>query len=85
MANISVRGVEENALRRLKDTARRRGVSLNRLVAELLNAPAGGHGTVRVLEHADLDQLAGTWSRRDEQEFRQRTAGFDQVDKDLWR
>lgn len=85
MANISVRGVEEGALRRLKQAARRRGVSLNRLIAEMLNTQAGGNSTAPAVEHIDLDQLAGTWSERDVREFRQATAGFEQVDEDLWR
>lgn len=38
MANLSVRGVEEEALRRLERAAKRRGISLNRLITEMLNA-----------------------------------------------
>lgn len=36
MANIRVRGVDEPALRRLRQAASRRGVSLNRLIAAFL-------------------------------------------------
>lgn len=85
MANISVRGVEDGSLRRLKQAARRRGISLNRLITDMLNSQTGGNAASRAVEHADLDKLAGTWSARDESEFRRGTAGFEQVDEDLWR
>lgn len=84
MANISVRGVDEQALRRLKQAASRRGVSLNRLIADLLNGTAGGKSAVPA-EHPDLDTLAGTWTAADAREFERATAIFGQVDEDLWR
>lgn len=84
MANISVRGVDEQALRRLKQAASRRGVSLNRLIADLLNGTAGGKPPVPA-EHPDLDKLAGTWTAADAREFERATATFGQVDEDLWR
>lgn len=65
MANISVRGVEEKALRKLKETARRRGISLNRLITEMLNEETGQKRVVAPVEHDDLDRLARTWSAQD--------------------
>lgn len=85
MANISVRGVEEKALRKLKETARRRGISLNGLITEMLNEGTGQKRSVTPVEHDDLDRLAGTWSAQDIREFQDATATFAQVDKDLWR
>lgn len=84
MANISVRGVDEHALRRLKEAARRRGISLNRLIADMLNGAPGGR-TPAPAEHADLDALAGTWKAADAREFERATMTFGQVDKALWR
>ena len=84
MANISVRGVDEQALRRLKQAASRRGVSLNRLIADMLNGTPGGKPAASA-EHADLDALAGTWNAADAREFERATAIFGQVDEDLWR
>lgn len=85
MANLSVRGVGEQSLRRLKQTARRRGISLNRLITDMLNGEAGASGGVKAVEHADLDKLAGTWNAREAREFERATATFGQVDEDLWR
>ncbi len=85
MANISVRGVEEKALRKLKETARRRGISLNGLITEMLNEENGQKRPVTPVEHDDLDRLAGTWSAQDTREFQDATATFAQVDKEFWR
>jgi hypothetical protein len=85
MANLSVRGVEEQSLRKLKQTAKRRGMSLNRLITEMLNAAGGDSSATKAVEHADLDKLAGTWDARDAREFERGTATFGQVDEDLWR
>ena len=84
MANISVRGVDERALRRLKQAAARRGVSLNRLIADLLNGTPGGKPAAPA-EHKDLDALAGTWSPAEARDFDRATATFSQVDEELWR
>lgn len=84
MANISVRGIDEQALRRLKQAAARRGVSLNRLIADLLNGDPKGKPATPT-EHTDLDALAGTWSPADARDFDRATATFSQVDEDLWR
>lgn len=85
MANISVRGVEEKALRKLKETARRRGISLNGLITEMLNEGTGQKRSVTPVEHDDLDRLAGTWSAQEAREFEDATVKFAQVDEDLWR
>jgi hypothetical protein len=85
MANLSVRGVEEKSLRRLKQTARRRGISVNRLIADMLNSEVGDTGAARPVEHNDLDVLAATWSAREAREFARATASFEQIDEALWR
>jgi hypothetical protein len=84
MANLSVRGVGEQSLLKLKQTAKRRGISLNRLITDMLNGEAGGGGN-KAVDHADLDHLAGTWHAGDAREFERATATFGQVDEELWR
>ena len=85
MANRSVRGVEEQALRRLERTAKRRGISLNRLITEMLTAGGLGPAKPVLAEHDDLDHLAGTWTAQDAKAFERATAPFEQIDEALWR
>ena len=86
MANLSVRGVAEESLQRLKKTARRRGVSVNRLITDLLNSEAGVAPAPRQFAvHHDLDKLAGTWDAAAAREFEEATGTFGQIDAGLWR
>jgi hypothetical protein len=85
MANLSVRGVDERSLRRLKRDAKRRGVSVNRLIADLLNAEPGAPAAAKLIVHDDLDSLAGTWGKQEAREFERATASFSQIDEGLWR
>ena len=86
MANLSVRGVAEKSLQRLKQTAKRRGVSVNRLITDMLNAQTGSTPVATELAvHHDLDKLAGTWNAAEARAFEEATASFGQIDKGLWR
>ena len=84
MAMMSIRGLYENILRELKARAKREGISLNSLALRLLEA---GYFSKKTAEggYHDLDALAGTWSREDEEEFGRNTAPFSEIDPDLWK
>jgi hypothetical protein len=85
MPNLSVRGVAEKSLQRIKQTAKRRGVSVNRLITDVLNAETGLAPAKPFAIHHDLDKLAGTWNAAEARAFDAATASFGQVDKGLWR
>ena len=80
MANISLRGLDSPTLSRIKASARRRKVSVNRLIVETLRQQyAPGDQTFH-----DLDDLAGTWSKSEAAEFAAAVAPLAQIDADLW-
>jgi hypothetical protein len=86
MSNLSVRGVDDTAVSRLKDEAKSRGMSLNAYLVELIQRNAGFSakgGRHRL--YRDLDDLAGTWTRGDAQDFAESQRAFETVDEDLWR
>jgi len=86
MANLSVRGVAEKSLQRIKQTAKRRGVSVNRLITDMLNAETGLTPAAKQFTiHHDLDKLAGTWNAAEARAFDEATASFGQIDEGLWR
>ncbi len=86
VANLSVRGVAEKSLQRIKQTAKRRGVSVNRLITDLLNAETGVAPVAKEFAtYNDLDKLAGTWNAAEARAFDEATASFGQIDKGLWR
>lgn len=80
MSNLSLRGVDASTLARIKADARRRKVSVNRLIVETLEQQFGtGNST-----YHDLDALAGKWSAAEAAAFDAATAPFGKIDAGLW-
>lgn len=85
MANMSIRGLDDQTLTRLKNQAEQEGSSLNSLVLRLLRgASASGQPSV-LKKFDDLEALAGTWSDQDAQDFERNSAAFAEVDAKLWK
>ena len=80
MANLSLRGLDRPTLSRLKSNARRRGISVNRLIVETLRQQYAGTGQT----FDDLDLLAGTWSKSEGAAFDAAVAPFAEIDPGLW-
>ena len=80
MANLSLRGLDHPTLSRLKSNARRRGISVNRLIVVTLRQQyAGGSQTFD-----DLDRLAGAWTKTEGAAFAAAVAPFAEIDPGLW-
>ena len=86
MANISLRGIDEETASRLKEEAKRRRVSVNALILNLIKSgvEAGSRMRRRRMYH-DLDALAGTWTAEEASEFLKSLADFEKDDPELWR
>jgi len=80
MPNLSVRGLDDATLARIRSAARRRRMSVNRVIIETLREQY----TSSEPEVGDLDSLAGTWSKAEADEFDAATAPFGKVDRRLW-
>jgi hypothetical protein len=86
MASMSIRGLNDKVLSRLKRRAAREGSSLNSLVVRLLQDDGGASGKAHLLQKFDdLDALAGTWSKEEARAFERHTAAFSEVDPALWK
>lgn len=80
MPNLSLRGLDPSTLSRIKSSARRRKISVNRLIVETLQKQyAAGERPVR-----NLDRLAGAWSKAEVARFNAAVAPFAEVDSTLW-
>ena len=87
MSNLSIRGLDEQALAELKRRAAEQNASVNALVLQFIDqalgrAPAGREVLRR---HGDLDALAGRWTATDHAAFDAATAAFGDVDTALWK
>jgi hypothetical protein len=86
MNQLSVRGLDKELERRLREVARERNTSLNKAAILLLRKGAG-------LDEADrhknmvgdsLDHLIGRWTAEEEKEFLQSIEAFEQIDEMSW-
>lgn len=83
MKAITVRDVDAALSRALEREKKRRGVSLNQTVLQLLRQ-ALGLGSAEVRSNS-LGKLAGTWSKEELTRFERDTAVFEQIDQELWK
>ena len=85
-APITVQNLDETTARWIEEEARRRGVSAETVVLELIHKGINLERQHAHLEtHHDLDSLAGTWSAEEADEFLKAIADFEQMDEKLWR
>jgi hypothetical protein len=89
MKQTTVRGIDPALARRLREEARRRGLSLNRTLVLLLRQATGlaqpPEAKKPTDRYADLDHLAGTWSAEEAEAFERASEAFERVDQEMWR
>ena len=83
MANLSLRGCDQELLQALRRLSAARRISVNRLILETLADALLGAGK-KPRRYHDLDELAGTWSVAEANHFDRVTAAFSTVDRELW-
>lgn len=84
MKTITVRGLDENTYRKLKEEARQSGRSMNRLVVETLSEDFTRHDEAPI-EYHDLDELFGSWSQEEYEAITQSVDRNRQIDSELWK
>ena len=80
MPNISLRDLDTDTLSRIKSTARRQKLSVNRLIVDTLRQ----HYAPAKRAPDGLDALAGSWSKAEAAEFNAAIAPFGEIDPALW-
>jgi hypothetical protein len=85
MATMSIRGLDDKALNRLKRQAEQEGSSLNSLVLRLLQDTGTPVQLNVTKKFDDLNTLAGTWGEEEAHAFERNTAAFAEVDAALWK
>lgn len=83
LKQLTIRGFDPEVEQQLRELARRERLSLNQAVMQLLARATGradaDHEASRV--GSSLDDLSGTWSERDEEEF---AHAVERVDAEFW-
>jgi len=83
---LSLRGFDDELEWRIRETARREGISINRAVLQLLRNGAGIHhsGKSAAVVGDSLDHLIGQWSPDEAREFSKSIRPLEQIDKSFW-
>ncbi|NJN83440.1 MAG: hypothetical protein HC802_14910 [Caldilineaceae bacterium] len=85
MKQLTIRGVSDELHLTISQESKRLNMSLNRYVLSLLEEAAGvGNGGGQQAEYHDLDEMAGTWSQEDADEFARHLAAQRTIDEGLW-
>ena len=80
MHNLSLRGVDASTLSRIQTSARRRKISVNRVIIETLQQQFGAARPA----NDTLLRLAGKWSAAEADAFDAAVAPFGEVDAGMW-
>ncbi len=81
-SNFNLRNIPSEVMDLMKREAKRLHISVNTLMLKMIERGLGL--TDEKTTHHDLDHLAGTWTANDEKEFKESTASFEKIDKELW-
>jgi hypothetical protein len=86
MKQLSLRGFDEELLKRIRNLARSRGISLNKATILLLRRGAGlqENRNAAAVVGDSLDHLIGKWSEEEEKALLETIQAFEQVDETLW-
>ena len=87
MNQLSLRGFDKQLERRLKELARREGISLNKAALMLLNKGAGltEPGKSSTAIGGALAQFIGRWSEAEEKRLLESIAPCEAVDENIWK
>jgi hypothetical protein len=80
VANLSLRGLDAGTLQRIRASARRLRVSVNRLIVDTLRRQYAPRPRPR----DPVDELAGTWTPREAEAFEAAIRPFSEIDRELW-
>jgi hypothetical protein len=81
MKAITLRDIPGPLARKIEERSKRRGTSLNKTVIEMLEeSTSPSKPTV----YHDLDDLAGTWTQEEAEEFDRRLQEIRTIDPEMW-
>ena len=84
MKRLTLRGIDEELEEELQKRAERWSCSLNATILRLLREATGQTQKKFGRRYHDLDDLAGTWSEEEKEEFDEALAPLSRIDEELW-
>jgi hypothetical protein len=84
MKILTIRGVDDELEKAIKETSKDKQESMNQTVIKLLKQSVGLSKKALFPIYNDLDDLAGSWSAEDEALFSKNTQSFEEIDEGMW-
>ena len=84
MKTITIRGIDPELEKIIKESAHKKGKSINQFILNLLKSALGVSAQKKFQTYHDLDELAGGWTVKDEKQFYNVTKPFDEIDREMW-
>ncbi|QPD04985.1 MAG: hypothetical protein Nkreftii_002759 [Candidatus Nitrospira kreftii] len=85
MKAVTLRNLPPKLDRTIRERAKKKGVSVNKVVIGLLQDHLGESERKTVRQYHDLDELAGSWSKPEAEAFDRALAKQRGVDVEMWR
>lgn len=85
MKAVTLRNLPPQLDRTIRQRAKKKGVSVNKVVISLLQDHLGESERRTVRRYHDLDELAGVWSRQEAEIFERSLAKQRAIDPEMWK
>mgnify|MGYP001594011826 FL=1 len=85
MGVMTIRGLDDNTIKALKEKAKQEGTSINAALVKILRKELGIDKKRHTVIYHDLDHLAGTWDKKDYSEFLKNVKDFEAIDENMWK
>lgn len=85
METITIQNLDEHSIKWINQKAKQLNVHIEDIIVKLIHDQMrSDENEIELTQYDDLDSLAGTWSRKEADEFFQTIDKFNQVDESLW-
>lgn len=85
MKAVTLRNLPPSLDRTIRQRAKKKGVSVNKVVIRLLQEHLGESEKRPVHRYHDLDELAGSWSKQEAEAFERTLAKQRAIDPEMWK
>jgi plasmid stability protein len=85
MKAVTLRNLPPSLDRTIRQRAKQKGVSVNKVVIGLLQEHLGEAERRPVRHYHDLDELAGVWSKEEAEAFERALATQRSIDPEVWK
>jgi plasmid stability protein len=85
MKAVTLRNLPPQLDRTIRKRAKKKGVSVNKVVISLLQDHLGESERRPVRRYHDLDELAGSWSKQEAKLFERTLAKQRGIDPEMWK